>query len=269
MSNEQRWWVAVNGQPQGPWTIAEVSLRISQNLINTKTLVCPLNGQAWVPITQVSELSKLLPVSQPIPQAFAVPEQPALPTIPAINPFAQANPYASPSGNYQDSAKVTAPWSGIANLVMIYCQYVAPIYIGLNVLNLFINGVTIHPDSPIYFTIVIASIFGALVQLAQAVLFLIAGTKWQQKQKASIFYTATSITIGLVGILVALLVLICLIPAMAKIPDNAPEISETTFSLLLQFVGLVLLCWEIFVLIWLYLHARALPWPNQSQENRR
>lgn len=51
-SAPSRWYVAVNGQPQGPYEQQQIHTWIRSGQINRATLICPEGGQEWRVINQ-------------------------------------------------------------------------------------------------------------------------------------------------------------------------------------------------------------------------
>jgi hypothetical protein len=44
---ESRWWVAADGEPQGPFSVAYISAALDSGRLAKDTLVCPVGGNAW------------------------------------------------------------------------------------------------------------------------------------------------------------------------------------------------------------------------------
>jgi hypothetical protein len=59
----QRYWLALNGQSQGPYTTEQIRIGLACRRLPPETLACPEGGQQWTPLSQVADFLAFLPLS--------------------------------------------------------------------------------------------------------------------------------------------------------------------------------------------------------------
>ncbi len=198
MTAEQRWWVAIQGSPAGPWTKNEIQQALYAHQINHSTLVCPVGGQAWSELQQTQDFAHLFmsapPTIPPLAESQPSPGNPFQNTNPYSTPTA-SNPYAAP-GSFTINAHTSTPsypsnyWPGMAQMIGTYCLFVASIYHGLFILfELILLG---FDDSPTaLLSLITIPVRGGLLALS-----IVCGLKWQSKNRSAVQLTIINFVAG-------------------------------------------------------------------------
>lgn len=67
----QTWWLAINGQPQGPFSTERLILDLQSGQISGTSLVCPTHGGQWAAAATFPELAASTPPRRALPGGAA------------------------------------------------------------------------------------------------------------------------------------------------------------------------------------------------------
>lgn len=244
-SSTSRWWLALDGRPDGPRTTAYVTAALQSGAITLITPICAEGGNLWQPLG-------------------AHPEFVALSQVPSVGPPPLPPGLAAAASNAANSRLLTNPLlPPMANLICIYAIVIAPLYwIFGNVWALFIGDSSFTEGTGLYTAELVFGIFDTLVMLGIVVLgaFGGIGLKMLGKEGAHLLLIALSSdlvwsTIYIIGT-IALMILGTVQDVMEESTTSAGMMA---FSFVFAVAALILFVFKIVATIWLIRCRRSLP----------
>lgn len=109
-----RWWLALDGRPDGPRTIAYITAAVQAGQVTLTTPACPEGGCEWKPLAIWPELAALATAQQQSPPSF-----PSTSLLPAAK--------ASAVGN-DDRLLTNDLLPPMANLICVYTILIVPLF---------------------------------------------------------------------------------------------------------------------------------------------
>lgn len=73
MANQptESWWLAVGGQPQGPFSTEQLTRDLQSGRVSGESLVCPMQGSHWAAVATFPQLAPSIPSCPPLPGGAA------------------------------------------------------------------------------------------------------------------------------------------------------------------------------------------------------
>lgn len=221
-----RWWLAINGQPEGPHSHAYVVACLKTGQLDANVLACPESGQRWAAIS-----------SWP---AFAM-----VPTT-ASSPLPVADQIGySKSDN--DVGMLTNPQLPLmANVICIYCIVITPILWTVNVSLTLVLGV--QNQTAAFFTI-LASVLDTIITM----MLFVGGLRFRDLRASGSRLIKLGCWVSIVSIAVLLLagILLAMIETVPAPEEQIPWSPLEFFSCLLIPIYIGGRIFEVTSLIWL------------------
>lgn len=256
MSSESnpRWWLAVNGKAEGPFTMEEISLRLRSGQIAASTPACAEGMTEWKPIASWPDLATTIPrANSPIGPP------------PAPPPFPNAAPSAAPHSSASEPVLTNPLLPQMANWICIYSIGISPALWFFQHMLCCIDG-TFADNSDFAALNILLQGVDTLKSFAVTILLFVGGARLRRLRASGASLIRIGLWIGLVGgtVLVALGLFGGFVLAMSSdVGETAQASPEDAAAALVQaaqiFVGFCEMLFMIFSLIWLTRHQRELP----------
>lgn len=243
-----RWWLAVDGRPDGPRTTTYITAALQAGQLTSLTPICPEGGCEWRPLATWPAFA-----ATPAPAANLPPSPPlACGGIGAndgslgIGGFAQLvmNPALPPMGN----------------LITLYAILLVPLYWMLGFVTAFLEDNPFSDDSGYYWAYGLNLFFQELVTLSFTVLLVVAGIRFRDLRSSGARLLRLTFTLWLAWIglqWVVHLLLFVLAGFAGAYDDSTTDISA--WDLIGTFLNTAALAYDVVCLVWLYLKRNQLP----------
>jgi hypothetical protein len=235
-SPQRLWWLAKNGQAEGPLSHQEISDALKSNRICSADYAYSAGERAWKPLSDWNEFE-----SGAEDSALKVPPAPPVQSY-RIEPLFTNERLPS-----------------MANGICIYTLLISPCLWCLYVVSQIISGTTLGESAPLVGVEALAMFFEMLASMAVTVSLFIGGMRLRALRRSG----PTIIILSIVVATAALILLIfCLIMLMAMSDQNNFASKTVAVELIDYFVFIIALCEGAFMvttLFWLRRNERFLP----------
>jgi len=246
----KRWWLALNGQTDGPRTQAFIAAGLQSGNLNRTTLCC-LEGEAeWKPLTAWAEFATVAnATSAPPPPTFGSASLPPPPD------FGQGKLNHPGYDNLLTNPRLPK----MANWICIFTILLLPLYWVFDALESLVTMSSLPPqfDSNIAL-FVFTFLIGGPLTLAITAFLVAGGLRLRDLRASGLRIIRIGIWCDLGFMAIELLVGLILILAM-----DTQEVTMNGGVLLIEFVtmllGLSAFAFEVLALVWLTKHASDLP----------
>lgn len=246
IDSEQRWWLAVDGRPDGPFTTGYVSTALQAGRLSAMSLVCPQGDAEWKPLAAWPGLAKLAD------SVAAVPPPPLPPSSPPPSP----PPF--PGSVERLLTNVLLP--PMANVICVYAIVVVPLY------WMFGFAMLLREDNPFlagtgcYLANGANVLLNQLVTLALTIVLAVAGIRLRDLRTSGERFVRLSLSVWLAWSVIQILVFFGLM--IVGVVHEAVEDSSEAVSagdIFHLFVVLVFWLCDIVAVIWLFRRRDRLP----------
>lgn len=244
-TSQSRWWLALDGRPDGPRTTAYVTAALQSGSISLTTPICAEGGNQWQPLGTRPEFAAFT-------QIPAAGPPPLPPEIAAMG--------SRPAGDRLLTNPLLPP---MANLICIYSIIIAPLYWIFNLVftlfagdNPFLEGTGFHLSHTIF------EICDSLLMLGVVVMGVLGGIflKMLGKEGAHLVLIALSCDLVWSTIYVVGTIALLVVGAVHEAMDDSPtSTGVTALSIVYVVAALILFAFKIVATIWLIRCRRALP----------
>lgn len=240
-----RWWLALDGKPDGPRTMAYITAALQTGAVSLMTPACPEGDCRWQPLGTWPELAEIVQTSQSSVAPPPPPAQRGISSIPSDRLI--TNPLLPP----------------MANLISLYTIVIAPVYWILGIAygitlgdNPFLEGTTWYTgyflwellDTVVALGLVVFCVFGGI------------GLRMLDRGAARTLMIALSCRLTWSAIyVVGTLALIVLGAIQGASDDSEMSAVATTIGFFFLIIALALTAFEIVSLVWLIKCRRSLP----------
>lgn len=238
-SGAPQWWLAVDGEPRGPYSEAYVRTALESGKLPDDALLCPVGEKSWRPLVECAEFADGL----------------------------------KPSAQGEDGTKATASgWSHLPMMGRVLCVYAIGVYPGLTALSFLLlcaggtYAAELPPDALIRDWAIMLDALSIVVDAAIATLFVFAGLQFRKLRRSglSLLQAALAASLAWSILCMAIMVVWEALVTLAY-PDIELETLSTPVWLLwaaLAVTYLAVLAFEAAALLWLFLRGRSLPLTN-------
>lgn len=229
-----RWWLAVDGQPDGPRTTAYITAALQAGRLSSLTPVCPEGGCEWRPLAT----------------------WPALASAQAVAPQAPLPPnllIGGPAGFGSERLLTSASLPPMANLICIYSIAVVPIYWLFGFAVIFTTDNPFLDGTGYYVAYGLNLLLNQVATLAIAVLLAIGGMRLRDLRSSGERLVRLTLSLSLVWTATQWIVVIGLI-ILGGISNAIEESTDTSLSALdvmHLFLAIAALACDVIGLIWL------------------
>lgn len=241
-----RWWLAVDGKPEGPHSYAYVLAALQSGQVSPDALACPDGAQDWQPLKSYSE--------------FASRPNATIPPSPDVAGRARAS--VAPQAEDMTDAGVMPQ---MYNWICTYSLFVVPIYWLASHLTCCLYQPTFHEESGFFNVEILMLVLDELGSFVFAVLFAFAGWKLRALRRSgvSLFQIAFWSNLGFNVFYFLSDVVLYAIASASLIDHFAPE-ADTAVITILVFVAALLIAsgmfaFEVVAMIWLHRNRSRLP----------
>ena len=251
MSSESiaRWWLAVNGKAEGPFTRDEITLRLRSGQIAASTPACAEGMTEWKPIASWPVLATIVP---PANSSIGPP------------PFPNAAPSAAPHSGASEPVLTNPLLPQMANWICIYSIGIAPVIWFVQHMLCCVDG-TFADESDSAVMLLSLKAMDAFKSLVVTVMLFVGGARLRRLLTSGASLIRIALWIGLIGgaVLIALTIVGVVFAAPSEVGEGAQPPPVTVAATLVQtaqlIVGFCEMLFMIFSLIWLTRHQRELP----------
>ena len=249
-----KWWVVIDGKPEGPHSAAYIALLIEERRIKPTTLVCEVGQFEWQPVAASNELMAV--AKDQVPGSFP----PALPAAPSF-----ARSIGGFVGRFTNPALPR-----FANWICVYCVLVSPAFFALGwifTLSGFNSTSDLKYDSPLVGYAVMYDAIGFVVDVALLTMLVIGGLLLRNLNVIGLTLLKAGIVFNLAWFAVSLLAWV-LWDAIVTVGDARRPVSDDVsvgevvlffFLLPLLLACLAAVVFEVVSLIWLIRNGHRLP----------
>lgn len=247
-----RWWLALNGRPDGPRSIAYVTAGLQTGQFSMTTPVCPEGGSEWRPLATWPALASVAQTSA------------ALPPPPLPSKFTAAT-NAGSFGSASDRLLTNPSLPPMANLVCIYTVLILPLYwmfgfiATLNDDNPFLDG------SSYYWAFVLEECAAQLIALSLTILLAIGGVRLRDLRSSGerLLRLGLGLSLMWVSLRIAIWITFFVAGGLAGAIEESSE-PTSAWDLLLVFISLAAMTWDVVSLVWLIRNRFRLPLHPQT-----
>lgn len=244
-SSTSRWWLALDGRPDGPRTTAYVTAALQSGTISLTTPICAEGGNQWQPLGTRPEFAASA-------QAPSVGPPPLPPEI--------AGTTSRPGNNRLLTNPLLPP---MANLICIYAIVAAPLYwiFGL-VFALFAGDNPFLEGTGLYLSYAIFEVCDALLALGIVALGVLGGIALKMLGKEGAHFLLIALSCDLVWSTIYVIGTIALMVIGAvqdAVDDSTTSTGVMAVSVVMIAAALILFAFKIVATIWLIRCRRSLP----------
>jgi len=238
IDSEQRWWLAVDGRPDGPYTTGYVSSALEAGRLSSTSLICAKGSAEWKPLAAWPALAKL---------ADSISVLPPPPLLPR------------PTGS-DERLLTNLSLPPMANLICIYAIVIVPLYwmFGLAMLmredNPFLEG------TGCYLAYGTNMLFNQVVTLALTVALAVGGIRLRELRASGDWLIRLVLCIWSAWIVMQIFLQISLLViggVTETFDDSAGDVSA--WDVFHAFITLAAWGCDIVALIWLFRRRGHLP----------
>lgn len=239
-----RWWLALDGRPDGPRTAAYVTAALQSGTISPMTPICAEGGHHWQPLGAHPDFAALAPA-------------------PSVGPPPLPPGLAAATSTVGDRLLTNPLLPPMANLICIYAIVIAPLYwIFGSVAALFTGDIPFLEGTGLYTANLLFEICDSVVMLGLVVLGVFGGIFLKMLGRDGVHWLLIALSSDIVWSAIYFLVTITF--TIVGTVQNVMDESETpawtmAFSFLYVLVALILFAFKIFATIWLIRCRRSLP----------
>jgi len=223
----RKWWLAQDGKHLGPFGTDQITLDLKSGEIDLATLVCPVVGDQWEPLSDWPEF-----------EAFADSSSSRTNTIAA--------------GDVDEPILTNPRLPSMGNALCVYAIAVSPAIWLINLFLTIVSGAVFHPNSRLYGSGVMLILFEVVISLGAPVLLVIGGIKLRKLKRSGV--TIIKITLwSTIGAHVLYVFFMIVLFTSASEFDYAEDTTASTASWVLGLpIGMGEFVFMILSLVWLH-----------------
>lgn len=239
-----RWWLALNGRPDGPRTIAYVTAGLQSGQLSHMTPVCPEGGSEWRPLGTWPTLASLTSSSTLTP-----PPPPPGAGIGGV------------SGVGTDHLLTNPALPPMANLICVSTILVYPLLWMLGLVELLNFDNPFLDGTSYYWIVALQEAFTQFTSLALTILLSIAGARLRDLKASGERWLRLGLSFSLIleALLLVFAILLMILGGMAGAYEETQDDPVSFWALFSLFMGLAMLAWSIVMLVWLVRNRTRLP----------
>jgi hypothetical protein len=231
--SEKRWWLAIRGVAEGPYTAAYVTASLRTNSVPPDTLACLVGTQEWKALTTWTEFG----------------------TSPALSP--PPVPQLPPPQTFGDSPFTNASLPSMANWLCLYCILWRPVVSIFALLNWIESPAIILLTPP--------------TSLIATAALMTGGIRLRQRRRSGVTIIKVTLWVSLgVTTLFILAMLVAIFastgnanPQETPVPmPQAVAPSESAAGALMLLIWLLELAFQVYAVVWLSRNSSLLPYLN-------
>lgn len=232
-----KWWLALNGNAEGPYEEAQLASWIKTGRIGSQTQACPLGQREWHALADWPQLADLLPNSRPSPPSLYVGSVVASPGIATLLTNQQL--------------------SSMANAVCVFTLVVLPTYW---LLGAVVTVSTMGSSRADVASFLHSLLFSGPVSLAIAILLFVAGRRLVNLQASALRLLTIGLWADIIFSVVDLLIGLTLGAVFDDgLDGNDPSVIFVVVWLMILALAFAAFVFEIVTLVWLGRHGASLP----------
>lgn len=241
-----RWWLALDGRPDGPRTIAYITAAVQAGQVTLTTPACPEGGCEWKPLSIWPELAAVSTAQQQSPPSFPSTSLPTAAKAPAV-------------GN-DDRLLTNDLLPPMANLICVYTILIVPLFWIFGFVMVFTEDNPFLEGTWFYLAFVLENFVSQVLTLLLTVLLAVGGVRLRALRSSGERCVRLGLWLGFMWIAARCITYLLLFIAGAM-ADAFEESSETmsAWNLFAMGLGVAALAWDIVCLIWLTRHRDRLP----------
>lgn len=238
-----RWWLALNGRPDGPRTIAYVTAGLQSGQLSLTTPVCPEGSSEWRPLGTWPELASLAHVSTSLP-----PAPPPRTTIGSAHVVGTDHLLTNPA------------LPPMANLICVYTILITPLYWIIGFLELFTIDNPFLESTLHYWLFALEEVGALLVTLGLAIFLAVGGTRLRDLRASGERMIRLGLGLSLIVVALRLMFMLAMfvLGAMAGTFEDSTD-PMSAWGYVIIFLGVVLFAFDIVSLVWLVRNRARLP----------
>jgi hypothetical protein len=247
-----RWWLALNGRPDGPRSTAYVTAGVQTGQLSMTTPVCPEGGSEWRPLGT-------WPVLATAVQATAAPPPPPLP--PTIAGAATGGSF----GLASDRLLTNPSLPPMANWICVYTILVLPLCWMFGLISSLGDDNPFLDGSWYYWAFALEECAAQVIALGLTIFLAIAGVRLRDLRPSGEHYLRLGLGLSLLWVLLRLAIWTAFFVTgglAGAIEESANPTSA--WDMFVAFLGLAALTWDVVSIIWLIRHRASLPLHPQT-----
>lgn len=235
-----RWWLAVDGRPDGPRTTTYITAALQAGQLTALTPICPEGGCEWRPLATWPAFAAMTPAADSPPSPLRVVGRiGGHDGSTAIGGFAQLvmNPVLPPMGN----------------LISLYAILLVPLYWMLGFVTVLLEDNPFRDDSGYYLAYGLNLLLQKLVTLSFTVLLVVAGIRFRDLRSSGARLLRLTFTLWLawIGLQWVVHLLLFVLAGFAEAFDDSTT-GISAWDLIGTFLNTAALACDVVCLVWLH-----------------
>ena len=246
-----RWWLAINGKSEGPFSSEEIGRRLRSGRVTASTPACAEGLTEWKPIASWPALANAIPAAN-----SSIGPPPPPPPAPPL--FPNATPSAPSYSGVSEPVLTNPLLPQMANWICVYGTVVSPALFLVNHMLCFVTGPTASEDENLALVGFLLHVVDALKSCAVTVLLFVGAMRLRRLRASGSALIRIALWIGLVagvGFLMAELAL----SVIAESSDSETNQAVLLILFVVLFIDLCDVAFMVTSLIWLTKYEHELP----------